>query len=129
MIRQTEVKKLKKISVGVDIEDISRFEKLNRVKNRTFLNKIFTERELNYCFSKARPASHLAARFSGKEAIVKALSSRGMNDINYNAIEILNDKQGIPQVNLLNDIKIKNIQIEISLSHCQDKAVAFVILF
>lgn len=129
MARETRMKKRNKISVGVDIEDISRFEELNRVKNRIFLNKIFTKRELDYCFSKARPASHLAARFSGKEAIIKALSSIELNNISYNYIEILNDKQGTPRVHLLGNIKIKSIQIELSLSHCQDKAVAFVVLF
>ena len=51
------------------------------------------------------------------------------NNINYNNIEILNDKQRIPRVKLLGNIKIKDIKIELSLSHCQDKAIAFVILF
>ena len=34
---------------------------------------MFTEAERAYCFSRANPAQHFAARFAGKEAVGKAL--------------------------------------------------------
>jgi len=112
---------------GVDIEDIDRFSKLDRVKNSLFLNKIFTKKEIDYCFSKAKAAPHLAVRYAGKEATVKALSSITQQVINYKDIEILNNNIGTPIVKI-KDKKFENPQVSISLSHCQDKAIAFVLV-
>ena len=67
----------KNINIGVDIEDVKRFQKLNLVSDKTFLGKIFTKNELVYCFSKKNKAEHLAGRFSAKESILKALRASG----------------------------------------------------
>ena len=42
------------IGLGIDIEEISRFQ--NKPKDSTFLKKIFTKNELEYCFKKKDPA-------------------------------------------------------------------------
>jgi len=111
--------------IGVDIETVNRFRKLNRVKDVIFLEKIFTKNELDYCFSKKDNAGqHLTARFAGKEAIIKALSS--INEIIvHQKIEIINNKIGVPIVKLKSS-RI-NFKIKLSLSHCEDKAIAFAI--
>ena len=74
--------------IGTDIENIKRFEKLNQAEGKTFLNNIFTKNELRYCFSKKNAAPYLAARYAGKEAVVKALTSIGETSINYHEIEL-----------------------------------------
>jgi len=112
--------------IGVDIEDISRFEKLNPLNDDQFLKKIFTETEIKYCLSKHNKAQHFAARFGGKEAVIKALSDMGIQNINYNSIEIINDQNGVPKVTIKN-AGISNIRINISLSHSKDMAIAFAI--
>jgi len=109
-------------SIGVDIEPILRFRNLDRRESKNFLNKIFTEKELNYCFSKKASAQHLAGRFVAKEAIVKAINSLSKKVPALNKIEILNNMDGIPIVNL------KGYKVKISLSHCNDKAIAFAIV-
>lgn len=113
---------LTNISLGVDIEEISRFKDLNRNKDKNFLNKIFTEKEIDYCFSKKEPAQHLTGRFTAKEAIIKAINSLGEKSPSLNMIEIENDKKRIPLVIL------EGYNIKISLSHCKDKAIAFAIV-
>ena len=112
--------------VGVDIENIERFSKPNTIKNKQFLEKIFTKKELNYCFSRAKPEQHLAVRYAGKEAVVKALSSLGKANIDYKKVEILNSKNSVPMVKI-NNKELGNLKIKISLAHCEDKAIAFVI--
>ena len=115
------------LGVGTDIENISRFKKLTTDKNNSFLKNIFTRDELDYCFSKKPIASHLAARYAGKEATIKALCSLGKKNLDYKDIEILSDAEGVPivKVNTINNYKI---QTHLSLSHCQDKALAFVVV-
>ena len=111
--------------VGVDIENIERFSKPNVIKNKQFLEKIFTKKELDYCFSKAKPEQHLAARYAGKEAVVKAICSLKKINIDYKKVEILNNKNNVPLAKINKDLG--NLKIEISLAHCEDKAIAFVI--
>lgn len=114
----------RQFSVGVDIEDIDRFKKLGLKKDKIFLNKVFTKKELKYSFSKRNFSQHLAVRYVAKEAVVKAL---GNKKIAYNKIEIVNDRTGAPKV-IINDKKFRDINIKISMSHCRDKAVAVVML-
>jgi len=118
------LKRIKDFGIGTDIEDIRRFRKLDLIKNSPFLNKIFTKNELDYCFSKKKAAPHLAVKYAGKEAVVKAISSIRNQMINYKDIEILNNNAGVPIVKI-KDNRFKNLQINISLSHCRGQAIAF----
>lgn len=88
-------------AIGVDTEKISRFENKDLDRNRIFLEKIYTENEIKYCYTKGKPSQHLAVRYCAKEAIVKALSSLSDFQILYNEIEILNNPNGSPYVNLI----------------------------
>ncbi len=116
------------VGVGVDIESLQRFQKLNLTHDKTFLQRIYTPKELSYCFAKKYPAQHLAVRFTAKEAVLKALSVLGTTKLPLNTIEIYNDKKGIPYVNLI-ATKSEKFCLKISLSHDKDKALAFALAF
>jgi holo-[acyl-carrier protein] synthase len=118
------MKRIENFGIGADIEGIDRFRELNLVDNKSFLDRVFTKKELDYCFSKQEPAPHLAVRYTGKEAIIKALSSIGKENLSHKEIEILNNEKGLPLVRL-NDRDFNRLQISLSLSHCEDKAIAF----
>ena len=111
--------------IGTDIEEIRRFEGKTQDKDKTFLNRIFTKNELEYCFRTQNSAQHLCARFCGKEAIVKALNNLNIKDVFYSDIEILNQKDGAPYAIIE---KYPELTIKISLSHCKTYATAFVII-
>ena len=113
--------------IGVDIESVDRFAGLERTQDSSFLNKIFTRNELEYCYSKRMPASHLAVRFAGKEAVIKALCSLGRVGSNYVDVEIINNKDGVPEVKI-GKPGLHNLRIKLSLSHCVDKAIAFAVV-
>ena len=108
--------------IGVDIEDVRRFTCLTR----EFMERVYTPREISYCLSKAKPEQHFAARFAGKEAVMKALST-SLTKIGYGDIEIMNEAGGRPRVVLGKGYS--GYSLLISLSHCEDKAVAFVLGF
>ena len=113
--------------IGVDIEDISRFKNKTVETSSEFLNRIFTQNELEYCFKYKDFACHLAARYCAKEATVKAFSNIYHNLIPYNKIEILNNPNGSPYINLYID-ELKEYSISVSLSHEREKAIAFVVV-
>ena len=113
------------LGIGVDIERISRFPDV-RGENERFLTSFMTPMEIEYCFSKASPRPHIAARFAGKEATIKALGGIAIRDISFRDIEISNDEYGTPSVTIKNGGKL-NIRVEISMSHSRDFAIAFAV--
>ncbi len=106
--------------VGVDIEEIARFEKKPFEENRAFYEKIFSEPEIKYCMAMPRPCQHFAARFCAKEAFVKACGKR----LHLRDIEVLKDEL-VPKLKVKG---FKNLQAQVSLAHAKDYAIAFVIL-
>ncbi|MCI8759892.1 MAG: holo-ACP synthase [Clostridia bacterium] len=122
-----------KICCGTDIIEIERMKENieDSIIGKAFVQRIYTQKEIAYCESKkAQKYQHYAARFAAKEAIFKAISGQ-LEDkfsINWKDIEVVNNEQGRPKVNL-KGIDLKNIEdIDLSLSHCKKYAVASVVL-
>lgn len=118
-----------KVLCGTDIIEISRIKKsIERTGNR-FLEIVYTPAEIEYCESKKNAKySHYAGRFAAKEAIYKAVSRllKERFAISWQNAQVINDENGNPHVEFLNiDIpEIKNM--DISISHCKEYAVATV---
>ncbi|MGW8272781.1 MAG: holo-ACP synthase [Thermodesulfovibrionales bacterium] len=117
--------------LGIDIVKVSRIESAVGRWGDAFLRRIFTERELIYCFSQRVPFPSLAVRFAAKEAFVKA--SGAAEHCPLRDIEILNAESGMPFMNLYGRAKEfareKEIHtVHVSLSHEREYGVASVIL-
>jgi len=113
--------------IGIDIIEIARIEKAIARWRESFLHRVYTEPELKLCRNKP---SSLAARFAGKEAVVKALGTQSKG-ISWKEIEILSDPGGKPLVHLYGkaqnqagSLGLNNLAI--SLSHSKEYAIACV---
>lgn len=115
------------LGAGVDIEDVASFRNLDLRRDSRFLHRIFSDEEIAYCFSFADPAPHLAARFCAKEAVAKALSGFLTETVAYREIDILADNLGRPSVRM-GGANARKLCCKVSLSHCDDKAIAFAIV-
>ena len=116
-----------KVSCGTDIIEIDRIKESIEKLGKSFLERVFTENEINYCEGKNKQKyQHYAARFAAKEAAFKALSWK-INDkysVCWKDFEIENNKQGRPILNIIG-IDLNDIQdIDISISHCKTYAIA-----
>ena len=118
---------LNSVGIGTDIELIARFRNLKRIKDKKFFSKIFTSRELDYCFAKKNVAQHLAARYAAKEAVIKALGELNIGGLGYKAIEVSGQKNKAPRVTVV-DKRSSHWAINLSISHCQDYALAFALV-
>ena len=120
-----------KISCGTDIIEIKRIKESINDLGTKFLERVYTDKEIEYCESKNNQKyQHYAARFAAKEAVFKAISSRLHNkyDIGWKNIEVVNDENGRPHAGLL-DIEIQEIEeMDISISHCKEYATANVVV-
>lgn len=123
-----------KITTGIDIIEVERIKEAINDMGDGFLNRIYTENEIQYCNkSDMMKYQHFAARFAAKEAVFKTISSffSGRKEVAWKDIEILNDVSGKPIINVENLIKnfnktgdIKLINIDVSISHIKEYAVA-----
>ncbi len=120
-------------SIGIDIVEIKRLEKVSKRWGKDFLKKVYTDRELRYARSKKFPYQHLAARFAAKEAIFKALGEVETDFVGWKNIEVLNNAYGRPHIAWHGEAdrvrkKRKIRKTLVSLSHTENYAVANVML-
>ena len=77
---------MKILGLGIDLADIDRVGRVLE-KYPRFAERCFTEHEREYAFRFARPERRLAARFAGKEAVMKSMGT-GWRRIRWKDIEI-----------------------------------------
>lgn len=115
------------LDIGTDIIEIERIK--NAItKNPRFLEKIFTEREIEYFKSKGFKVESIAGNFAGKEAVSKSIGM-GIREFNFKDIEILRNELGKPIVKTYNNLEricihYNVLEIKVSISHCKEYAVA-----
>lgn len=108
--------------IGTDIIEIKRIKELNQ--RERFINKLLSDEELKLYESfksEKRQNEFLAGRWSVKEALYKALGSYCDGKL-YKEFSIMNDERGKPYLSM----PILD-GVHISISHCENYAVAFVI--
>lgn len=116
-----------RVGVGVDVERIARFERFVHDRRHRFLQHAFLESELERVFARPSPAQHLAARWAGKEAVIKALSGVGLRGVHWRQIEIREGEEGLPQVCWCGP-RASTADIQLSLSHAAGVAVALALV-
>ena len=121
------------VSIGIDIVEVYRIrETIERTPR--FRKRIFTEKERDYCEAKgASAAQSYAGRFAAKEAFLKALKTGWRGKITWHDMEISNDSDGVPSLEITGEAKIRLEtlgvdQIHLSISHTNEHATAQVIL-
>lgn len=121
------------VSIGIDIVEVYRIRE-TLARTPRFGERVFTEKEREYCESKgAAAAQSYAARFAAKEAFLKALKTGWRGKITWHDMEILNDELGVPNLEIRGEARslLENLgadKIHLSMSHTTEHAVAQVIL-
>jgi len=77
---------MKILGLGVDLADIDRVGSV-LAKYPRFAERCFTEHEQEYAFKFSKPERRFAARFAGKEAVMKSMGT-GWRRIGWREIEI-----------------------------------------
>jgi len=122
------------IGNGVDIVENKRIK--NSLKIKGFINRVFTQNEINKSKKLSNKTNFFAKRFAAKEAFVKALGEGFRNNINFKDIDISNDAKGKPSINVSNNIKkflkkkfkLNKYKIFLSLSDEKKHSIAYVII-
>ena len=115
------------MEIGVDIEQNERFKNLSK----HFLERVYTQNELNFAMKFKNAHEHLCALWCVKEATVKAFSNL---KIPFLEIEVSSTAEGKPFIvkneTIKNELKKQNFtDIKISLSHSKDYSTATCIIY
>ena len=116
------------LGLGVDLADVVR---VGRVLDKypRFAERCFTEHEREYAFRFARPERRLAARFAGKEAVMKSMGT-GWRRIRWQDIEITGG--GKPTVNMYGNAARRAemlgvIEVFVTITHTDTDALVMAV--
>ncbi len=121
------------VGVGIDQIEVSRIRDSLKRHGESFLNKVFSVQEREFCMERADPAPCLAARFAAKEAVAKALGAGIGKEFGWLDMEIEKEDSGQPVTKFsdhgLSTLKGRQASSAlISLSHLNEIASAVVVL-
>jgi len=117
---------------GIDLIEISRIRK--SIKNKNFIDRIYSKSEIQQARSLKNKSSFFAKRFAAKEAFSKAMGTGISEGISFNEIKVVNNIKGKPSIKLSGKTKsvvlkkIKKAKVYLSLSDERTHAVAMVII-
>ena len=124
------------IGLGIDIIDNRRIQKtIDRFGNK-FIERCFSVNEINISNQRQNSINYFSKRFAAKEACAKAMGTGLVKGMNWKDIEVMNDINGKPYINLYNNalrsfkkMSNKECNILLSLSDERNYSIANVSIF
>ena len=120
------------VGIGTDIVECLRIAKMIERYGEQFINRVYTQHEIEYCSKRGSASQHYSGRWAAKEAVLKALGTGWVRGISWRDIEVRNDASGKPSIRLAGGArevceKMEISQMQISISHCRSHATAYAI--
>ena len=120
--------------IGTDLTNTSRISKL--VKKKSFINRMFSEREIQKCERVLKSTSCYAKRFAAKEAFAKAIGVGIAKGISFKEISVYNIKSGKPKITISGKtkkivektLKTKKFKVFLTLSDDKPFGIATVVI-
>lgn len=120
------------IGMGVDIAEVERIRRAIERHGETFLRRLFTPKEREYCERFKNKYERYAGRFAAKEAGMKALGTGWRRGVRWVDLEVVREKGGRPGLALAGEaakiakqLGVKHIAL--SITHTENQALAQVI--
>jgi len=118
------------LGIGTDIVECLRIAQMIERHGELFIDRVYTDGEIEYCRSRKQATQHFAGRWAAKEAILKAIGTGWRRGISWRDIEVRNNEGGKPTVALRGGARdvVEQLgvgDILVSISHCRSHATAF----
>ena len=120
------------VGLGIDIAEVARVKAAIERHGETFLRRVYTAKEQEYCERFKNKYERYAGRFAAKEAAMKALGTGWSRGVRWVDVEVAREKGGRPTMKLAGEaakvadrLNVKNIVL--SITHTADQAFAQVI--
>jgi holo-[acyl-carrier protein] synthase len=120
------------VGLGIDIAEVGRVKAAIERYGETFLRRVYTANERQYCERFKNKYERYAGRFAAKEAAMKALGTGWSRGVRWVDVEVVREKGGRPTIKLAGEaanvasrLNVKNIAL--SITHTSDQAFAQVV--
>jgi len=115
------------VGIGGDLVDVERVARILQ-RRKTFVDRVFTPPEIEYCERQANPAESYAARWAAREACRKALG--GIRDMRWQDVRVDRAPTGAPRLVLDGAAKARAdsldvAEVKVALTHERRMAAAF----
>lgn len=116
--------------IGTDIVECERIARMIERHGELFINRVYTDHEIEYCSQRRAATLHYAGRWAAKEAVLKAIGTGWVKGISWRDVEVRNEPGGKPRITLgggaRDRCEVAGItEMQISISHCQSHATAY----
>jgi holo-[acyl-carrier protein] synthase len=120
------------VGLGIDIAEVARVKAAIERHGETFLRRLYTAREQEYCERFKNKYERYAGRFAAKEAAMKALGTGWSRGVRWVDVEVTREKGGRPTMRLAGEAahiadRLGVKYISLSITHTADQAFAQVI--
>ncbi len=122
------------LGVGVDLIEVARIRRAleNPRIGQRVRERVFTDREVEYCERRKRKYESYAGRFAAKEAVMKALGRGWGRKVGWLDIEVVLAVSGEPGISLHDKASsfARELGIEhfsLSITHTESYAIAYLI--
>ena len=117
------------LGIGTDITEVLRIAQMIERHGDLFINRVFTDHEIQYCQARKMSTQHYAGRWAAKEAVLKAIGTGWRRGISWRDVEVRNAPGGRPTIACRGGVREVIEQqgigdILISISHCRAYATA-----
>ena len=120
-------------SIGTDLLEKNRIERIFSRFNRKFINKVLTKKEISIFDSlktSKKRIDFLSNNFAAKEAVSKVLGTGFSSGVTPKSIEIMRNDSGSPSVSLKNKAnEVANLEgieeVLLSISDTNEQSIAF----
>ena len=120
------------VGLGIDIAEVARVKAAIERHGETFLRRLYTAKEQEYCERFKNKYERYAGRFAAKEAAMKALGTGWRFGVRWRDIEVRREPTGKPSLRLdgvagefAQRLGVKNISL--TITHSGNLALAEVI--
>jgi len=120
------------VGMGVDIAEVGRIQGAIERHGETFLRRIYTDREREYCERFKNKYERYAGRFAAKEAAMKALGTGWRRGVKWVDLEVVRETSGRPTLAIMGEaakiaeqLGVKSVAL--SITHTESQALAQVI--
>jgi holo-[acyl-carrier protein] synthase len=115
------------VGIGVDLVDVERVARILQ-RRTSFIQRVFTPKEIEYCERQANPAESYAARWAAREACRKALG--GIRAMRWHDVRVDRAATGAPRLVLGGTSRARAdslgvSEVMVALTHERRTAAAF----
>jgi holo-[acyl-carrier protein] synthase len=117
------------LGLGCDVIEVARVRGVHERQGERFIERVFTQEERAYCFGRANPYNHLAARFAAKEAVSKCFTTGIGARFGWRSASVYHGERNEPLIRL-DDKALELLRevgasaVAVSLSHTDTVAMA-----